>query len=358
VLEFPSGFAWLAHLLRGSAEAAAALSKAARRSEIRPGDRLTRQGERNAEVHFVAEGRAGVHLETGAERLSLGTKGAGDFVGELGFIDPGPATATVEVEAPTVTYALSHDDYVGLRAAAPRAAGALLSGLCCDVARRIRRSTQMSIAAAARDGRSVVAEAASMEGADRAAIAPVHVPRSAHGHTAASADGKVLEAVRAAGAFRPPPGADAAYVAGLDRDLERIAYQMGVQEHRKGDVIVRAGEQADGVFVILEGRVRVEAGRKDAWFHVDRELGPGALFGHLAFFEDGRRAATCTAATPLRLAVLYPAAVQMLLAMGEKGQSIGVHLIDWFARQLVADARALHERVRERLTAEVSARRG
>jgi CRP-like cAMP-binding protein len=82
---------------------------------------------------------------------------------------------------------------------------------------------------------------------------------------------------------------------------------------------------------------------------VDRELGPGSLFGQIAFFDDGRRAANCTALTPLRLAVIYPAAVQMLLTLSEQGQPLGVYLIDWFARQLAADARAVHESLRERI---------
>jgi CRP-like cAMP-binding protein len=349
VLEFPGGFPWLARFLAEQPEAAQALARRARRRELPKGALLKEEGKTNSAISFLADGTLRVRLDVGGRQVTLGTKHPGDFAGELGLIEPGPATATVEAATPVVVYDLSHDDHVALRRDAPRVAGALLSAICCDVARRLRRSRQMALVAAAPEGPSLVPELGAMHGVDRAAIEPVHVPRSAHGHTKGPPDEGVLRALRAAGAFTPPDGMDPAYGPALAKDLERLASFLSVQEHKPGDTIIRTGERADGVFLILEGRVRVEAGRPGAWFHVDRELGPGSLFGQIAFFDDGRRAASCTALTPLRLAVIYPAAVQMLLTMSEQGQPLGVYLIDWFARQLAADARAVHESLRERI---------
>jgi CRP-like cAMP-binding protein len=354
VLEFPGGFPWLAHFLEDRPEASRALAGKARRRDVAKGALLKEEGRPNGTLSFFASGRARVRLDAAGRQVALGTKQAGDFVGELGLIQPGPATATVEATSPVTVYELTHDDYVALRRDAPAVAGALLSAICCDVARRLRRSRQMSLVAGKGDG-VLVPELSAMYGVDRASIAPVHVPRSAHGHTKGPPDASVLRSLRALGAFTPPEGVDPSYAAGLERDLERLASFLSVQEHRPGDVIVRAGERADGVFVILDGRVRVQAGRPDAWFHVDRELGPGSLFGQIAFFDDGLRAASCTALTPLRLAVIYPAAVQMLLTMSEQGQPLGVYLIDWFARQLASDARAVHDRLRERVAAQARA---
>ncbi len=114
-------------------------------------------------------------------------------------------------------------------------------------------------------------------------------------------------------------------------------------------MVIQEGQRADGIFVVLDGTIRVRAGSPDAWFHVDKTLGAGSTFGEIAFFDDGSRSATCTATGPVRLAVIYPAAVQALLDGSERGSATGLHLVEWFVRQLVADARRLNTLILERL---------
>lgn len=78
----------------------------------------------------------------------------------------------------------------------------------------------------------------------------------------------------------------------------------------QGEPIVRQGEPGDELFVILEGRVKVErAGRV-----LDR-LDAGAFFGEIAVIDGRPRSADVVAETPTRCLVLSRAALQAALAV-------------------------------------------
>lgn len=83
------------------------------------------------------------------------------------------------------------------------------------------------------------------------------------------------------------------------RRLESGGY---LREVTHGSVLVRTGELSTDIYVILLGAFEVEqAGRHLAM------LGPGDLFGEVAFFRDsGRRSATVKALTNGRVLVLSP----------------------------------------------------
>lgn len=83
---------------------------------------------------------------------------------------------------------------------------------------------------------------------------------------------------------------------GLEADaLAHLAESSSLREVRKGETVIREGEQGDCLFVIIEGRVRTEkrtpAG--DSWtvrFH-DR----GGVFGELSLLDRVLRSATVVA---------------------------------------------------------------
>jgi CRP-like cAMP-binding protein len=80
-----------------------------------------------------------------------------------------------------------------------------------------------------------------------------------------------------------------------DAGLARIADCVGEIEAEPGQVLALPGDPGSGMFVILEGRVAVEA-RKAAY-----ELGPGDFFGELALLHPGtERVARVRAATDVR----------------------------------------------------------
>ena len=83
-----------------------------------------------------------------------------------------------------------------------------------------------------------------------------------------------------------------------DRQLQRIGSLAGTREVGKGDVLAEEGKPGDEFFVIEHGKARVTLrGKKLA------DLGPGDFFGEMALLDQGPRAATVTARTPMRLYV-------------------------------------------------------
>jgi NTE family protein len=72
----------------------------------------------------------------------------------------------------------------------------------------------------------------------------------------------------------------------------RLAADLETLELKRGDVLVRQGETADALYVVVTGRFTVTvAGRREAV----AELGPGQPLGEIAFLAGGQRTATVTA---------------------------------------------------------------
>jgi CRP-like cAMP-binding protein len=82
-----------------------------------------------------------------------------------------------------------------------------------------------------------------------------------------------------------------------------------------GEVIFAAGDRAQGIHLVLEGRVRVvrDSGTRRQLVHVE---GPGGALGEVALFDGERYPATAIAAEPVRGILLPRAAVMAALAAG------------------------------------------
>jgi hypothetical protein len=112
---------------------------------------------------------------------------------------------------------------------------------------------------------------------------------------------------RQEGKHRTPWGAEDSPVlvtaaeTALERELSRLIMRGGakpaVRTLAPGDVLVREGDAGQSLFLLLDGVVSVETGGS-----VLAELGPGAVVGERAVLERGRRTATLTAVTPIRVA--------------------------------------------------------
>jgi CRP-like cAMP-binding protein len=80
-----------------------------------------------------------------------------------------------------------------------------------------------------------------------------------------------------------------------DAGVERISACLGELEAEPGQVLALPGDPGSGMFVILEGRVKIEARRAE--YH----LGPGDFFGELSLLSPGtERVARVRAATDVR----------------------------------------------------------
>ncbi|MFA5885307.1 MAG: cyclic nucleotide-binding and patatin-like phospholipase domain-containing protein [Acidimicrobiia bacterium] len=89
---------------------------------------------------------------------------------------------------------------------------------------------------------------------------------------------------------------DTAVFASLDDDArEFICAQLTPRSITGGEVLIREGDDADSLYLIAEGRVRVSSRRDDGTTQVLAELGRGELVGEMALVTNEPRSATVTA---------------------------------------------------------------
>ena len=86
----------------------------------------------------------------------------------------------------------------------------------------------------------------------------------------------------------------------MERELSRVIMGEGKPKIRKlkaGDTLTKQGEEADAIYLLLDGVVNVAVDGEDV-----AAVGPGALIGERAVLEGGRRTATLTAASACKIA--------------------------------------------------------
>jgi hypothetical protein len=95
----------------------------------------------------------------------------------------------------------------------------------------------------------------------------------------------------------------------LERELSSALMLHGRPDVRalaEGTVLTQQGDEADELYVILDGLVSVDVDGRDLG-----DLGPGAVVGERALLEGGRRTATLRAVTPIRVAAASGSAVSL-----------------------------------------------
>ena len=85
-----------------------------------------------------------------------------------------------------------------------------------------------------------------------------------------------------------------------EEERELVAAAAEEVEVPVGEHLTREGDFGYQFFAIVEGRAEV---RRDG--QLVGELGPGDVFGEVALLITGRRVASVTALTPMRLVVLF-----------------------------------------------------
>jgi CRP-like cAMP-binding protein len=315
-----------------------------RPTKVERGERMLAEGAPSDSLRFLVAGRLGVFLGVGRDAVLVGDKRPGDWVGELGFVLPGPASASVQALADSEIASIPHSDVPWLAEKVPAVLGRLLSSIATDLARRVRRSRL----AISKKGLEALR---ALHGVEREEVDCAWVPATPAygGHPVVDVE-RLVATLDLVGAFGLR-GEDEARAKALREDVRRLSAFMRLQMHLDGEAIVREGDLADGLYVILAGGVHVATKASRGAFPVLTELGPGETFGEIAFFDEGTRSATCTAKGAVVLAVLSPTMVKAALESGEQGVPTGVHLMLWFAEQLVRDARKMNGMLREALSA-------
>lgn len=111
--------------------------------EVAAGETLITEGTPTDTLYLIWSGRLNVVLATPTTEMEIAELGAGDVLGEVSLIDPGPATATVRAEQGCVVLALSRERLEALWRDQPRVAGRFLRFLALELAPRIRSALTM-----------------------------------------------------------------------------------------------------------------------------------------------------------------------------------------------------------------------
>jgi CRP-like cAMP-binding protein len=112
-----------------------------------------------------------------------------------------------------------------------------------------------------------------------------------------------------------------------DEALDRVATVVTEFEAPAGHVLIQAGQEGSGMFVLEEGEVAVEIPG-----HAPVSLGPGEFFGELSILGEGiARTARVRAVTPIRCVALARADFARIL---EAEPRIAVSMLPVLARRL------------------------
>lgn len=110
------------------------------RRRLAADEALLTLGSSNEHLYYVERGELVVSLPLAQRTLHLGSRAAGSWVGEITFLEAGPATATVAAARETVVFALSRTRFLELGARRPDLAARFLRAISEDLVRRIRNA--------------------------------------------------------------------------------------------------------------------------------------------------------------------------------------------------------------------------
>ncbi len=108
--------------------------------------------------------------------------------------------------------------------------------------------------------------------------------------------------------------------------LKLLAFASREQQFDPGDAMIRQGEKADELYVILEGTVEVSIASDQA-SRVVRELGPPAFVGEVAILRQSLGTATVTAKTEVRaLEISRDLLLRVIEDVPELGRGLTGHM--------------------------------
>ncbi len=143
-------------------EEAAALWPHLTVESYRPGTKMFVEGVPSSHLYFVVSGSLTASVGASDGAVSLGIVGPGAWVGEIGFIDGGSATATIIAGERTTALRITQAEMMLPKDEHPRAAAVLMRTVTGQLADRLMRSTRGIVEEIA-DGQYRVREAKANE---------------------------------------------------------------------------------------------------------------------------------------------------------------------------------------------------
>jgi SulP family sulfate permease len=112
----------------------------ARKLRLEAGQPLLRLGQPGDRLYYLERGELAISLPLGGETVSLGTRHAGTWVGEITWLEPGPVTASAVATRDSQLLVLARVDLLALGREHPGLAARLVRAVSEDLARRVRHA--------------------------------------------------------------------------------------------------------------------------------------------------------------------------------------------------------------------------
>ena len=109
--------------------------------QFRPGMKMFREGVPSNHLYFLVDGSLTAAVGTSRGDVALGIVHPGAWLGEIGFIDHGPATSTLTAGEYCTALRISHASLLELQESHPHAASVLLRAVTRQLADRLKKST-------------------------------------------------------------------------------------------------------------------------------------------------------------------------------------------------------------------------
>ncbi len=117
----------------------------ARKQELSEGSVLVREGVSSDHVYILLDGRLSVQVDA-REHKEINVLHAGEFIGELSFLDSRPPSATVVAAVDSTVAAISRSELSGKLERDPAFAARFYRALGVFLAHRLRRQTARVVA--------------------------------------------------------------------------------------------------------------------------------------------------------------------------------------------------------------------
>jgi signal transduction histidine kinase len=125
-----------------------------------------------------------------------------------------------------------------------------------------------------------------------------------------------------------------------EAELRRLARLGALERLAPGDLLIREGEPAEAMYLVLSGELAVTKRSGRSEIPLD-QVGPGSLQGDIASLEGGRRLASVRAVTAAEVVRIPIDAVRALLA---SGPDVALSIIGTALRRLRSMEASLRER--------------
>lgn len=113
------------------------------------GEIIFKAGDPSDSMLVILQGRASVMVHLGQRDIRLSSMRRGGVVGEMGFLDRAPRSATVVAQEPLLAYVLTREAFDALREQWPETAYILIKNLTLNLAVRLRHTNRLALARSA-----------------------------------------------------------------------------------------------------------------------------------------------------------------------------------------------------------------